>query len=587
MRYSLPQKNRGVVLSHSIKELCLLAESNYEKLNKISLTPEFSLATRFKLRAKVFQISQAHFQRLGITLRDHESKVSVQPLRHKLDPRCSMLDSRCSMLDAGKGSSIQHRASSIQHRGSSIQPPASWDERLQSKIVIATGHQPIFYHPGILFKDMVVNALIERGGFWGLNLVVDSDTWPGQLIPIPCLRDGILSLERVELFSREKNVAAEELPSPGLEEFEANWNYISQKIERLLPGSNRRTFVRYSEITRGLIPFCKNLPELVVFSRRLFEEEMGFKHAEVFLSSLCGGEEFLYFVSLILVRAKEFVLKYNSRLEQYRTKKGIRHPLSPFPNLKIEDSRLELPFWIWEPGQERATLYLKFTGPQAWICRNEEEILDLKAAHLSSQNIPELSDWLGRLEAAGYKLRPKALMLTLFARLFLCDLWIHGVGGAEYEELNNQLAGDLFSVSLPPYAVASATLYLGIKGEEQGPVVDERQIEALRNQLRLMQFNPERFIDSADEESQRLIAERTSLIERMRSVNGPKGELHQKVLAINDSLRDKIAPFRQAVESQLREKEMAWAQESMAANREFPFFLYSQDDLTALYSSVV
>lgn len=532
VRYTLPQKNREVVLSHSIDELCLLAESNYEKLNKIRLTPEFSLASRFKLREKVFQTSKEYFQRFGLTLTGNESKI-----------------------------------------------------------VVGTGHQPIFYHPGILFKDMVVNALIERGGFSGLNLVVDSDTRHGQFIPIPCLRDGILSLERVELFCGEKNVAAEELPSPGFEEFDAAWNYISQKIERLLPEGNGRTFVKYLEITRGLIPLCNNLPELIVFSRRLFEEEMGFKHAEVFLSSLCSCEVFLCFVSLILVRAKEFTLKYNSVLDQYRAKKGIRHPLTPFPNLKIEGGRFELPFWVWKSENQRSTLYLKFTGPRVGIYQDEENILDIEVTDLDIRNILSLADQLGRLEAAGYKLRPKALMLTLFARLFLCDLWIHGIGGAEYEELNNQLAEDIFSVSLPPYAVASATLHLGIKREEPATAIDrgelEDQIKALRDQLRLMQFNPERFIDPADKESRRLTTERTSLIERMRSVNGPKGELHQKVSAINDSLRDKITPFRQGVEAQLQEKEIALAQESIAANREFPFSLYSLEDLMALYSSVV
>ncbi|MDI6794468.1 MAG: hypothetical protein QME81_16645 [bacterium] len=517
------------MLSHSIDELCLLAESNYEKLNKISLGDEFPLASRFKLREKAFQTSKEYFRRFGLTLTGNESKI-----------------------------------------------------------VVGTGHQPIFYHPGILFKDMVVNALIERGGFSGLNLVVDSDTRHGQLIPIPCLRDGILSLERVELFCGEKNVAAEELPSPGFEEFDAAWDYISQKIERLLPEGNGRTFAKYSEITRDLIPLCNNLPELIVLSRRLFEEEMGFKHAEVFLSSLCGCEEFLCFVSLILVRAKEFTLKYNSVLDQYRAKKGIRHPLTPFPNLKIEAGRLELPFWVWKSENQRSTLYLKFRGRGVEICQDEENILDIEVTDLDIRNILSLADQLGQLAAAGYKLRPKALMLTLFARLFLCDLWIHGVGGAEYEELNNQLAADIFSVSLPPYAVASATLLMGINRDA---VVDnktlEDQIEALRNQLRLMQFNPERFVDPADEEAQGLITERTSLLEEMKRSKGPKGRLHQKVSAINDRLRDRIAPFRQGVESQLRKKEIALVQESIAADREFPFFLYSLNDLTVLYSSLI
>ena len=41
------------------------------------------------------------------------------------------------------------------------------------------------------------------------------------------------------------------------------------------------------------------------------------------------------------------------------------------------------------------------------------------------------------LQASGTPIAPKALALTLFARMFVCDLFIHGVGGGRYDRVTD------------------------------------------------------------------------------------------------------------------------------------------------------
>ena len=64
--------------------------------------------------------------------------------------------------------------------------------------------------------------------------------------------------------------------------------------------------------------------------------------------------------------------------------------------------------------------------------------------------------------ARGIKIRTRALATTLFARLVLSDLFLHGIGGAKYDQVTDDIARRFFGFSLPEFATASATLRLPI-----------------------------------------------------------------------------------------------------------------------------
>ena len=57
----------------------------------------------------------------------------------------------------------------------------------------------------------------------------------------------------------------------------------------------------------------------------------------------------------------------------------------------------------------------------------------------------------------GLKVRSRALTNTLYARLFLCDLFIHGIGGGKYDEVTDDMIRRYYGIEPPEYLVLSAT----------------------------------------------------------------------------------------------------------------------------------
>lgn len=421
---------------------------------------------------------------------------------------------------------------------------------VNGKIIVATGHQPVIYHPGIIFKDMVVNVLMERYCFDGLNLVVDSNTvGENQYISIPALKKGRLSCEKIQLFHSKPDLAFEEIPIPDKKSFSQRLTYI----KTLLPKENTAGLNNYISAVNKAFSSSTNLAQFNAFSKRAFEEELGFKHKEVFLSSICQTKAFLYFFSLILSYFRQFAIIYNSILEKYTIHTKL---------LKISDDIVELPFWIYKDKEKRQTIFIKFNRGKTYICKGNSEILDIDTSNIDSlvEIIDNLKDF--------YKIRPKALMLTLFIRLFLCELWIHGVGGAKYEELNDRLAYDFLSITLPKYAVASATLYLTLNIHTN----IKEEIRQLKNTLRRMRFNPEEFLESYDATCKK------ELIKKLNEVKYKK-ELHNQLMIINNKLRDKIITRIQKLEIAISDKEELL---KIATNREFPFFIFSFEELKGM-----
>ena len=53
---------------------------------------------------------------------------------------------------------------------------------------------------------------------------------------------------------------------------------------------------------------------------------------------------------------------------------------------------------------------------------------------------------LRELPAGSIRLRTRALTTTMFSRFLLGDLFIHGIGGAKYDELGDEIARRFFGI---------------------------------------------------------------------------------------------------------------------------------------------
>ena len=81
--------------------------------------------------------------------------------------------------------------------------------------------------------------------------------------------------------------------------------------------------------------------------------------------------------------------------------------------------------------------------------------------------------------------------MTMFARMFLSDLFVHGIGGAKYDQMTDNIIRRFFKVEPPTYMAATATLQLPI-AIDLGNALGVRE---LKSRKRDIQFHPEYFFD--------------------------------------------------------------------------------------------
>ncbi len=115
--------------------------------------------------------------------------------------------------------------------------------------------------------------------------------------------------------------------------------------------------------------------------------------------------------------------------------------------------------------------------------------------------------WLER-ERQGFKARSRALTNTLYARLFLCDLFIHGIGGGKYDELTDDIIRRYYECEPPEFLVLSATRFLPLPTAP----VQRQDRDRMARLLRDLRWNPQRYLPKGDSEWRELSTRKQNLI---------------------------------------------------------------------------
>ena len=436
----------------------------------------------------------------------------------------------------------------------------SLDNRDRRRVVMA-GHQPTLFHPGVWCKNFALSALGERFASIPINLVVDNDTSDSNSITVPRLDDGQVSVERVPFDDKAAIVSYEsrEIVDRGL--FESFADRVSDVT---------KTYVS-SPIIRDLWPLViansqtGNLGESISRGRHLYEEKIGLQSLELPISQLAETKSFATFAREILFRADKFLPVYNQTVERYRLLNGVRSRSHPVPNLVRDGDWVETPFWIWnEHDLQRRSLYVKPGGNT--LC-----IADRKQLELSFE-LESFVDKFAELSNQEIRIRPKALMTTLFSRLVASDLFLHGIGGAKYDQLTDAICHQFFGVTLPEHLTISATMHLQGHGI---PQVTAQQISKIANELRQLQFQPERFLDPGASSAEKWISAKQQWL----ATELPAGQRlarHQGIVECNENLqtfvRDKATELQQ---EQTRLKDLL-ASSRAINSRELSFCLFEQ-----------
>jgi hypothetical protein len=177
---------------------------------------------------------------------------------------------------------------------------------------------------------------------------------------------------------------------------------------------------------------------------------------------------------------------------------------------------------------------------------------------------------------------PKALMLTLFCRLFVADLFIHGVGGGRYDQVTDDVIRRYFGVEPLAFAVASMTMYLPLGAR----VVTNEDVEAASMALNRMRHNPDQALDqvefdSSDERSraQRVADEKARLVAAIASPDADKKTLGRRIREINEELGDLMAPYSRVLQEELDELLRMQEASEILTDRTYPFCFWSPSEV--------
>jgi len=463
--------------------------------------------------------------------------------------------------------------------------------------IIQSGHQPVFFHPGIWIKNIFLSELLKSplpDKSLGLNIILDNDICKDLNLSLPVLSsNGNLKLEKVDFLSSTltPNLPFEEYPCPSLELITKFSRNIIHRLKSLESENKNilNNFKNYARCMENSSCFCNqnykrgNLGEFLGLARRLYEQEIEPTYLEIPFSKICDSDEFLSFFLEIIKNIKTFSKIYNNKLDEYRKLFKIRNRAHPSPNLIIKENLIEVPFWIWKEGDQRKKIFIL----------KEEEVNYLyndsygKIFLIEKEGSKSLSSLKALLKEQELKIRPKALLLTLYNRLFISDLFIHGLGGAKYDLVTDEIIREFFKVEPPHFLVISCTLYPNFKSSPRASVF---KISALKKKIRDLEFNPERYVDelplTKKEKNQigELAEKKTKLIQKIKRASSPikKRKISEEIKVTNNFIVEKIIPLKYELDKKIEKEEEKMKQAKVYTFRKFPYCFFSAKTLRKL-----
>ena len=390
--------------------------------------------------------------------------------------------------------------------------------------ILASGHQPELYHPGVWVKNFAINRVAKQSGSVGLNLIADHDTVKRASLTVPTWsewRPGAIRTTAVSFGRVPPNTAWE---TATVEDLTAWVTFIAdvRKQTEQWPKPPILLMHRWPE-------FTGHLGKHFTAMRRQIETRWNCCLKEQPVSDLATSPEFQQFIAAVLTDLPAFRQHYNSAIEGYRRRHKLRSQTHPMPLL----AEGEAPFWC--------------NGP-----------------HGRMPPTPETPH-------GDY--RPRAITLTLFTRLIAADLFVHGIGGAKYDEVTDDIIRNWLGIEPPRYAVITATAQLTLPKFDVG----KPQREQLQRQLRERDWQPERHAEMPAE----LTARKSDWIARNPGTRAGRRERFTALQAITRELREQLPPSDVAL--RLRETELALDANAILQNREYSWVLHDEATLRELF----
>jgi hypothetical protein len=422
--------------------------------------------------------------------------------------------------------------------------------------ILAAGHQPELFHPGVWLKNFALRRLAARHLCGSVHIVVDNDVPKSAGVELPCWSPD----------SRPDDVHAQLIAFDGPPEPDVPYEqWFCSQPETRAAFTDR---IRQATAAWPFRPFAVERPDIFAdrsgrlnadwlnHARRTAESVlMGSTNPEIAVSRLSETAAFRRFVETLFRNAGEFRNCYNAALQEYRATHRIRSRHHPATELAADGEWVEAPFWCWsdrDPKRRRV-----FVRPDA--------------RGLAVRWGESLNRW----PDPTLKIRPRALTLTLFVRTILADLFIHGIGGGIYDRLTDEIARRFFGAAPPAYLVLTGTLRLPLPlFGGSGPA-----LAAARRRVRDLLWNPQRVWP----DDPRSVA-RNSLIHGPTSTRAERKWRSHALRTNRDAWAETVADALAPAREQLSAVERAIHADRVLSSREYSWTIHPHERLAAFFA---
>ena len=569
--YAVPKNNKEVFIDPTIQRI-----------------PEMILANKHKINRYTGEINGIPLSVLREKTRGEVLRIAIRYTEgiRSLNQKNQLVASR--YVRNGNWEEVsQHRAPEMLFmKGQELDSGA-----IKDIPIIQTGHEPVFYYPGIWIKNHLIQYLASKMGGIGVNMIVDNDACKMGFMHMPVLSEIPASIRKLALIEGMDAVAYEEVVFDNVERIlrfrEEVLNIFKKNVLndeiKITMKSMQSSFENFTNcVVRCYQRGCTDMVDLLSAARCSLEADFGISNLEIPVSWMSNTDGFYHFLLHLVSEAERFAKIYNEKLAEYRVVHKIRSKANPLPDLKIAGNVVELPFWIWKAGGRRGRCYLRREGASVRLTDEVEDFLTFKKGESFLANRIKLRE----LKHARIKLRPRAITATMFSRLFFSDLFIHGIGGAKYDTITDEIVREFFGIDPPSFVTISATLFLPFDTFD----VDASTVQGLRHELKDMSYNPERYASGEsrnDEEFVHRVKEKQKLVEMMVVSNrDEKRRYFDRIGELNRLNLVHIGPELQEKKNEIDRANIKLACNEIVQFREYPIYLYPMNVLREYFLHV-
>ena len=454
---------------------------------------------------------------------------------------------------------------------------------------ILGGHQPELFHAGVWFKNFLIDAVAKETEGLGFHCIVDHDLARSTVIKVPC-RDE--SSQRIVPRSVPLPLQTHSGPTPPWHDTRVDLQRLGpfqEEVDRLLMSVG----IQHS-LVQSFVQRMRSQPSPLdaarAFSqfRHALEQRAGLANLDLPMSDLCSGMAWHEFLYHCFNRAEELHRIYNQSLAEYRDREGITNAGQPVASLGRIDDWIEMPFWLYDTESP--------TRQRMWMCRRGQEWRLVSGAsprtplwtlqwpiHATDSALAWRSHVARRL-----RIRPRALITTLFLRCFAADLFVHGIGGGVYDRLTDDIIRQFLEIEPPEFVICTATMWLPMEDMKTCSSPEDPQLSGavLHREEQWLRSRPETFLDRSQPMHCQLAEAHAALLATMPP-RGQKREWHHQMVHLKNQISNAVADRRAVLGQRRRDLEQRAQELRWLESREYAFVLYEETDVVHRLAALV